>query len=104
MVKRRCAAAGLRLRGKGTHSMKKTSINRAYDSRLAAVARGEQGVDPLRDTQAFSGHKSLDAMLCYLRPRTKAARAAGFEAAERSARLLMVGGGGDGKERGQDGR
>jgi integrase len=89
MVKRRCAAAGLELRGKGTHSMKCTSISNVHESFTERAARGEKGVDPLRDTQAYSGHKSINSLLHYLRPRRKEARAEGFTAADKRAAALM---------------
>ena len=101
MVKRRCRAAGVKVAGKGTHSMKHTAVSNAYDSLVARAAAGEKGVDPLRDTQAFSRHKTLPALLHYLRRgRTEAARAEGYAAAERSAGLLL--GDGNGNTKGTD--
>lgn len=89
MIRRRCAAAGLKLKGKGTHSMKHTAISNVYASFTERAARGEKGVDPLRDTQSYSGHKTIDSLLHYLKPRRKEARAEGFTAADKRAALLM---------------
>ena len=89
MVKRRCAAAGLKTVGKGTHSMKHTAISNAYDGFVERQGKGEVGVDPLRDTQAFSGHKKLESLLHYLRPRREAARREGFVQAAKGAALLV---------------
>ena len=89
MVKRRCKAAGLALRGHSCHSMKKTAVGNAYDSLLARQAAGEKGIDPLRDTQAFSGHKSLSSLEHYLRKVRSSARHEGAVAAGRKAQLLL---------------
>lgn len=91
MIKRRCAEAGVELRGHSCHSMKKTAIGNAYDSLLERLAAGEKGIDPLRDAQAFSGHKSLSQMIVYLRKRADKARREGFAAADKGARPLLEG-------------
>ncbi len=88
MIRKRCAAAGLELHGKGTHSLKHTAIVNCHDSLLERQARGEK-VDPLRDTLAFSGHKSLDSLLHYLRKARATARTEGFAAASKKAALLL---------------
>ncbi len=89
MVKRRCKAAGLSLRGHSTHSMKKSAVQAAYDSFLARHAAGEAGVDPLLYTQRFSGHKSLSSLEHYLRPVSAAAKRDAATAAGRKARALL---------------
>ena len=89
VVKRRCKAAGLSLRGHSTHSMKKSAVQACHESLLARQAAGEKGVDPLRDTQAFSGHKSLSSLEHYLRPVRASAKQEGAEAAARKARALL---------------
>ncbi len=89
MVKRRCAAAGLPLRGHSTHSMKHTAVSNAYDAFLARQAKGEKDVDPILDTKRFSGHKSVAALLHYLRPRRATAKREASEAAGRKARALL---------------
>ncbi len=89
MVKRRCKAAGIPLRGHSTHSMKKSAVQAAYDSFLARHAAGEAGVDPLLYTQRFSGHKSLSSLEHYLRPVSAAAKRDAATAAGRKARALL---------------
>lgn len=65
MVKRVCKAAGIGTERRGTHSFKKTAVGNFYLERLARLQAGEH-VDPLRDTQQFSGHKYLSSLEHYL--------------------------------------
>ena len=89
MVKRRCLAAGLPLRGHSTHSMKHTAVENAYAAFLARQSAGEAGVDPLLDTQRFSGHKSLMSLQHYLRPLRATAKEEASAAAGARARALL---------------
>lgn len=90
MVKRRCAEAGVGLRGHSCHSTKKTAMGNAYDAFLERQSTGERGIDPLIELQRFSGHKSLDSVLHYLRTARKdKAKREGAAAASKRARILL---------------
>ena len=65
MVKRTCRAAGIGTERRGTHSFRKTALGNFYLERVERLRNGEN-VDPLRDTQQFSGHKSLVSLEHYL--------------------------------------
>lgn len=65
MVKRVCRAAGIGTERRGTHSFKKTAVGNFYLERLERLRAGES-VDPLRDTQRFSGHRHLASLEHYL--------------------------------------
>jgi integrase len=98
MVKRRVARSDINEKRKPflrTHSLKHTAISNAYDGFMARRAAGDETVDPIRDTQAFSGHRTLPALLHYLRPRSEAARREGYAAADARAMALMPGKGGE---------
>ena len=65
MVKRVCRAAGIGTERRGTHSFKKTAVGNFYMDRMARLRAGEN-IDPLRETQKFSGHLRLSSLEHYL--------------------------------------